>query len=667
MRKIDHRTIDRRVLCGVFVVAAVTVASARAASDQEGAIQFLGDEPATFIPAPAASSAPDSRPAPVTPANVVTGTLQAPAANALVTPPLESEENPSGELGVQSTVEVSSTPLTTETVWRLEPREINPHRRRWAIERSLEVLRLEAAPIGATAAGDSSEVKFGVRSHGLVAQTVIHLRGEGPSYQSPDRFPCGKRQSWFSTREGTRAAADFAVKDWLAWVEKKKPALANQLDRVSEKSAELAREQGKRVFERWIQALDRDWSVGIHSRAQREEFAFYERAAKAASQKSGACLNNVAWESLMEPTTGVTPEKPLARMPARRWNGYYSVRLTLEIGLKKFTGQFLIDTGTEKNLISPEFFEAQGVFASLLEIKDRAPEDIRWLGGTALARPIILPGVRASGQSLPLREWWMTKTDLFGPPKNFARCCDGVLGREFLRHYAVEFSPEAPVHVKLWQRDGFHRGSQPWVEVALTDDGRMVSACQAVGKHQRLTGVEWDTGRDAALTIHSPWRSAIGGQKDWDLFCGARKIAARAPAGFSSELTSKLPAATVGLDLLDRGGYTLDLSHGRIWFPDQALGQSVAANRTGLVLDFVWQKDGERVLKVVGIQPGTPADELRKRGLRRDLVISEINGQPSEDLDLWEVERYLAGSRGDELSLKWVSGKTVQSGSIRVQ
>ena len=48
------------------------------------------------------------------------------------------------ELPLESHVESSNAPLTTEMVWAIDPDEFNPHRTRWVLERHLELSGLKA-------------------------------------------------------------------------------------------------------------------------------------------------------------------------------------------------------------------------------------------------------------------------------------------------------------------------------------------------------------------------------------------------------------------------------------------------------------------------------------------------------------------------------------------
>ena len=111
---------------------------------------------------------------------------------------------------------------------------------------------------------------------------------------------------------------------------------------------------------------------------------------------------------MMEPVSADTA-KVLVRAPARRWNGLFSVRLNVLIGLKRLSGQFLVDSGAGKSVISPKWLESQGVLPVLVQSPDTRLQRVNWSGGSGLATQAVVDGVDMSGFELSLRDFLLTK------------------------------------------------------------------------------------------------------------------------------------------------------------------------------------------------------------------------------------------------------------------
>jgi hypothetical protein len=572
-----------------------------------------------------------------------------------------------------------SDTLTTEKVWKLDPDEPNPHRRRWVLERRLELkgLVIEKRKNG----------EYGASAQGVESEAHSYLRAEGPWFRAMSEFPCTQEpEEWFATREGARAAADAAAESWGEVLERERPKLALQLDRVLAESRAAATASADQVWREWVRSTTAAWRVHGESRARMAEWREYLKEAeelgvcgkgKAASRERTPAP--VRWEAMMEPPPPYDPArfmKVLARAPARRWNGLFSVRTDIGVGKGSLDGKFLVDTGAGMTMLSPEFLDAQGVPAAWLELPRAPLTHVAWTGlretGGGLARRAEIERASVSGLPLPLRDVLIFDTSFFGEPENLASCCDGILGTDMLRRFVVYFSPGPPAEIRFLGREGFSPPDKfTWLETSLQPGGDVVSDCLAQPEEPEhsdfaeLRGVRWDTGSEESFDIHVPHQAAA--KKDrgtWTIGCGPLTVARdlrptypQAPhegSRDSGPLDAGYPAANVGVPLLARGPFIFDLPHGRLWLDRASLDETVPRNLSGLTVDYVMKKRG-RVLEVAGIRKGSRAAALLKQGLRPGTVISEVDSRAAEELDLWEVERRLAGVYGDTVTLEWAS------------
>jgi hypothetical protein len=430
----------------------------------------------------------------------------------------------------------------------------------------------------------------------------------------------------------------------------------------------------------------------------------------------------IPWEMMMEPPAtgasgragaGADESKLLARAPAKTWDGLFSVRLNLTIGARKLNGTFLIDSGSGTSIISPDFLNGQGILPAWIAVPGAPFRRIPWGGSGVsgeggLAPVVAVDRVELGNTQLELTEFALFDTEFFSQPDHPSSCCDGVLGSDFLRRYVVELAPGPPSEVKLWPAENFHVGpdtivyannpvtgeplppSEPaenpvqWFEAALTPGGDPVSACIASrpGHAPSLAGVRWDTGRENALYVHLPWQAAAraGRPTGWDIRCGPAteiSIANDVPATFvkpdgtpeSAAIRTRVPAFTIGMELLSRGRVFFDLPHGRIWFPDRTSEAPLRRDRSGLVVqyEFIKSRGDARALIVKDIKKGSPAEALRKRGLRPGMVISQIEKIDAENLDEWKVKRYFAGVYGERVYVQWKTPKGLMLGQMKVR
>ena len=589
-------------------------------------------------------------------------------------------------LPFRSTFQMSSEPLTTEKVWSIDPSDLNPHRSRWILKRDVDLKNIHAIKLH----GETGDY-YAVEASGIDAETVGYVRSANSTYFHPmGEFPCtpfepNEPESWFATLQGAEHGAIVGSKFWEELLSENKVKLETKLLHVRGEFPELAEKAARDIFVRWLADVDAEWRDRSIEKIRQAEWDFYLEAAKDAGicsgkkaiknlskngeAKSFARMKTPTWKSMMEP---LRPEakagKILALAPARRWGGLFSIRVSLKIAEHELLGQFLIDSGAPVSVISPSFLQEQGVYPSWIEVPNSQPQKIYWSGGSGFGKPGTAAEVKISGFSIPIHQFILHDTDFFQPPESFASCCDGILGADFLRLYAVEVDPGIPNEVRVYPRDGFQLGvNTPWVEASTSRQGELVSACitepqgaQGV-KSPLLEGVKWDTGDEGALEVFpadAHKYEAIS--KHWNLSCEDTTIAKSAAISAQENLgrVQKNPAVNVGMEILGRGPFTFDLSHGRIWFTEKGLDSPIVQNRSGLDLEFVY-KDGDRVLKVMNVRPGTPASVLTRSGLHVGQTITGIDSKPVDSIDQWEVDQHLAGVYGDTVTLQWnVNRKT---------
>jgi Aspartyl protease len=585
-------------------------------------------------------------------------------------------------LPFRSNFQMSNEPLTTEKIWTIDPSDLNPHRSRWILKRDVDLKDVHATKLH----GETGDY-YAVESSGLVADTEGYTRAPDSTYFHPmAEFPCtsferNEPESWFATFEGAQHGAIVASKFWEDLLSENKVKLETKLLHVRGEFPEIAEKAARDIFVQWLADLDQDWRDQSIEKVRQAEWDFYQESAKdsgicrarsnsKSNAKNGKGAKSFArmktptwppaWKSMMEP---LRPEAKaghiLAIAPARRWGGLFSVRVSLKIAEHELLGQFLIDSGAPVSVISPSFLQEQGVYPAWIEVPHSQPQKIFWSGGSGFGKPGTAGEVKLSGFSIPIHRFVIHDTDFFEPPESFASCCDGILGADFLRLYAVEVDPGVPNEVRIYPRDGFQLGmNTPWVEASTNRLGELVSACTTQppeAKSPVLEGVKWDTGDEGALEVFpGDAKKYESVSKHWSLSCEDTTIAKSAAISAQEPLgrVQKNPAVNVGMEILGRGPFTFDLSHGRIWLTEKALDSPIVQNRSGLDLEFVY-KDGDRVLKVMSIRPGSPAAVLVKSGLHAGQLITGIDSKPVDSIDQWDVDQHLSGVYGDTVTLQW--------------
>jgi hypothetical protein len=538
------------------------------------------------------------------------------------------------EPAVLSSVIPAPGKLTTAGLRRVDPNELNPHRRNWAVERKVGLKGLSARAL--------ADGRYTAQVGAIETEAAFHVRGEGPWYQPMPDFVCSgiKKHPWFSTEAGSAKAAEAAAQFWVDTLAREKLKLAQRLARVNAATGVQAMAKAAQVYQAWLEQAEAHWRQGVYDRARKAELAYYRQEAarlRIACQKAETLPEKI--RERMEPVSDAPNRKFLVRAPSRRWNGAYSVRLSLEVGDKTLNGAFLIDSTAPRSIVSPTWLHDQGIPEAYVEVPDASVERAVHAGNPTggIARRAGFDKVTMSGFALPVTEFLLYETSMFDVPETVAHCCAGILGNDFLRKFSVELDPGFPAAVQLYEPLDYSEGKDVlWEEVSFYGTNAIVSPCRATRK------------------------AAVEGGAN-ELSCGGQPLASGlAISGKSSVL------ATAGNPVLAKGKVTLDLPNGRIWFSKKMRDAAITRNETGLELKFVLRK-AARVLVVTKIRPKSPAARaLGSAGLRPGMTIALVDGLDADELDAWQVERRLAGDYARTVSLGWSTPKGLKTASIEL-
>ena len=529
------------------------------------------------------------------------------------------------KLEIRSHYQWSNEPLTTDLVGDLDPTWLNPHLRRWFLHRHVRLLQ------GKTVRSPSG---YGYELRGLELKTVGYGRAlQSGWYQQLHSFPCSARPDdlegfeGFATWEGSQHAAAWAAHQWEELVSFQTSRLVIQLARIQSATSARAQLLGLECIDSWSQTLDAAWRSQIRRSVRLKEWKDYQTQAA----EQNLCLDKKVLDSplnlLNQLTQARTPTPralglPLARLPSRRWRGQFSVHTSLLIQNLILNGKFLIDSSARHSTVSPQWLKAQGVHFVPERLNDG-------LG-------IRVDEARLGRYTLPFREFLLKESqDLFGPPREVAACCDGVLGLDFLRRQPVEFRSTLPFEVILYPRAQFD--PQDWNKFRPSDKSLLP-----------LLGMERETGEWVSPAIlplvnsthPSAWQWSIGES----IFTRTKKLPARSEGVLGVHYTS------------GGGSFILDIPHGKVWlepFPKHQ-HRDYPANRTGLSLHYDF-RNGDRALLVTAIRPASPAYRALHPRMRVGHAILEIDEIPVSDLDEWQVERHLAGDYGTQVKLSWTT------------
>lgn len=516
-----------------------------------------------------------------------------------------------------------STPrFLTDDLLKIDPHVSNPHERLWYLSRSSQIEGLKVIELSPEVGQQKIQDKIQDKIFGVEVEQV---RVSAKLY----------------FRSGTQSGVELQAREqsdlWLKKVREGFVRLTKALSLIRLRSEKLAETSAGRVLWRWQDSLNREWEESIKKTRPQQ-------------------LPPV--ESTPHPIIGIQ-NKVFARAPAKIWNGMVSVHVSLDFGTKELTGNFLVDTGAARTLISPTWLESPGFGPLLLKNVELPPIRIETPSGQRLAKRVKIFDLKVGGRSFAVDEALVVDTELFYPPKSSKVCCDGVLGVDALRLFPVEFSVETPSSLIFYEPIGFffdqnNGRNYEWIGASLKPNGNVVSECES----PRLgSQVRWDTGAESVLSVHRPSVRGVTGEVQVE--CDGRQLV-RLPhelVHFSKEkkgsFASQSPAMTIGMEFLRGQAWALDLPHGKIWFDRSRKKQlEMHRNISGISLVFKGPPLGDRTLSVSSLdQKNSQAKEFAKRGLKVGSQIHWVNDRPADEIDEYELKKWLVGERGEILKL----------------
>lgn len=383
---------------------------------------------------------------------------------ALVSTPVARAMNP---ITVRAHLEVSSRPLTNATVIKLDPIEPNPHRTRWILDRRVELAGFEVVR--------DEKSSFIIRASELDAHSVLSLRSSNSDYYLSDAdFACSTAQPGFdrySTFALTKARGERAAELWKSLLAKHAPELKKALEKIRSTSESMVLVQARNVMQAWLIGIEAKYRKTVERETDRVRKDWIRLAQ---CDPSKGQLVRKEWREMVErPLLAETAQTALlARAPTRRYNGFYTVKLSIKFLGTTLNGRFLIDPMATGAIISPEWMQKQGIDPRRLITGTTATLQLSHSFGR-MRGPVVRPDqVQLGGLSFSLSEWILGDTFFFDEPKYPARCCDGVLGVDFLREFAVEFDPRDSTAIILYSRDSFSgRPGWSWDEIFFNADG----------------------------------------------------------------------------------------------------------------------------------------------------------------------------------------------------
>lgn len=491
------------------------------------------------------------------------------------------------EFQLHSKLVTAAEPLTTEKAWELDPSELNPHHRFWAIKKvvslqSVSTFQYASATSPVPKTQIPAEPKFGVKAKGLFSDATLYVRDAGPWFQKFTTFDCRPEpNSWFSTQEGSGKAGLSGAKHWDRLLDRDKGKLYNRLQQIRATTAEHAVQMAQLIFDDWLAGVNAEWNTHGRSSARSDEWRFYTQ--QAAQQK--LCKNGPKprgptprWAQFMETVPSETSLNLLTRAPGRLWNGLISSRMAVEAGDQTLNGQFLIDSGTALSTVSPGWLEGQGINPLFVRVKNGRPHRVVWSaggGGSGVAFPAEVIQARFANHPIPLRRFLLIDTDFYSPPEFEDVCCDGILGIDFLRSFVVEVDATNPgPGVRLWTPEGFNPGRDYfWQEMSASWSDGLLSSCKivssAIGSGGKgifkpvsvTTDLRWDSGSELGLELPASMKEHFKGGHV-GIQCGNEWVARE----LTPRWVSGIQKANLGMAVLGKRPIIFDLPHGKIWF-----------------------------------------------------------------------------------------------------
>lgn len=381
------------------------------------------------------------------------------------------------DLSIRSDYRLEDEILTTDRLGALDPVQKNPQLQNSLLYRMVQLAGVSAQKL--------ETGRFRVSAEGLLVTSRGYLRGDGPRFQKLDAFPCVAQPKleqgiYFGTHEGARNTLAAGHEDWLAVLGDEKIKLALLLGKIESATEAGARDLAEKVFQTWLKRVDRQWRRTSVEHLRSLEWKSYLQQAHAAKicPKKKTQVQPSKPEYL-DPIQGEPPAvtQIQARIPARLWEGHFSIRVDFVVGDRSLNGRFLIDSGALHSVLSPVWLESQGIYPAWVSSPELMPARVRWSipgqeGEGVLANWVHFDHVRVSGFKIPVQDFLLMDTDFFAPPEFVGSCCDGVLGVDFLRSFPLEFQADAPSELRIWPRENFHWGpDSTWKEFTETESG----------------------------------------------------------------------------------------------------------------------------------------------------------------------------------------------------
>jgi hypothetical protein len=343
-------------------------------------------------------------------------------------------------ISVLSEISISPNPLTSELVSRLDPLEPNPAFVRYFIERKVRIESL------------NSEKPL------LVSEVIIHLRPNGSLFKDISEFPCDLKQPdpRFATRDGVIQVAYQGSEIWAKILNENLHSLALKL-RPNDPARSM------KALQDWLVYAEKIYWNRFESKKAQIELDTYRKLAKNACKKDGSA--SLSFDSLLEKSVEQEYLDPylIARAPAQRVLGYFTVRGTIQLGTQQLNGRFLIDPSADGNALSSEWLKSQGMDLRPIYSGKKTIKKVRFSSGsvdqnkttTIVGQTIEFSDFGFGGKILGPIEFVLGETEVFFEPKAEKDCCDGVIGIPFLRQFVVEFLAHEYSSIGFYRPEGF--------------------------------------------------------------------------------------------------------------------------------------------------------------------------------------------------------------------
>lgn len=371
-------------------------------------------------------------------------------------------------INVRSELEISQAPLTNALVIQIDSLEPNPHLRRFILDRKVQLAGLEVAR-------EEQKGAFVIRASEIEAHSVLLLRSPDSNYYlSDDDFACSIAAPGFdrySTYALTRARGQRAAEVWKTLLAKQSPVLKKTLESIRSQSESMALVQARNALQAWLIGVEAKYRKTVESETEsvRKEWI---KTAHCDPSKGRKTVRE--WREMVErPLFAETSKLSLlGRAPSRRYNGFYTVKLSVKLLGTTLNGRFLVDPMATSAILSSDWAQKQGVDPRRLLAGAQTTLKVSHSFGKVRG-PVIRPDqVEIGGVKIPLSEWILGDAFFFDEPKYPARCCDGVIGIDFLKRFAIEFDPRDSTALILYPRESFAgRLGWSWDPIVFNADG----------------------------------------------------------------------------------------------------------------------------------------------------------------------------------------------------